>query len=234
MEKDIRVVCGYEWCSVDRFGTLYSSRRKNKAYKLWVDSDGYKHVTTKVAGKNVRISAHRAVAISFLQKPSSDRVFVNHKDGNKSNNFVDNLEWCTAKENSNHAWSTGLIKPKFGVDTSNNKYEEVIIRRICSLIESGYRNKEIISLIPDIDRKLPSDIRAGASWKHISKDYNIFVIRRGRLPSDAVHYVCKCLSEGKTPKEIVGGADNKLVTRSVVKHIKNRVVYKDIVKNYLF
>lgn len=50
---------------------------------------------------------HRLVTITFISNPLH-KLFINHKDGNKKNNRVDNLEWCTRSENCQHAWDTGL------------------------------------------------------------------------------------------------------------------------------
>ena len=61
-------------------------------------------------GDKKRCYAHRLVAIAFLTKPSKYHTEVNHKDGNKLNNYIDNLEWVTPQENQQHAISHELRK----------------------------------------------------------------------------------------------------------------------------
>jgi len=56
------------------------------------------------------VKIHRLVAEYYLQKVEGKKC-VNHKDGNKENNNVENLEWCTYSENTKHAYDTGLLKP---------------------------------------------------------------------------------------------------------------------------
>lgn len=75
-----------------------------KVINGWVQNTGYK----TVALNNKKYSVHRLVAETFIHKPVSKNV-VNHKDGNKLNNNINNLEWCTLKENIHHAYNTGLM-----------------------------------------------------------------------------------------------------------------------------
>lgn len=93
-------------------GQVYSFRRGGKYCKMrpYPNGKGYPRVQL---GDGSRYFIHRLVASNFLV---NDKGYsqVNHKDGNKENNRVTNLEWCTAKQNIKHAWKTGLIKKYHG------------------------------------------------------------------------------------------------------------------------
>lgn len=90
-----------------RSGKLVTSHRDARLLDPSKDSDGYPIVGISVNGDNKVMHVHRLVAISFIPNPES-KPTVNHIDGNKSNNHVDNLEWATWGENNKHAISTGL------------------------------------------------------------------------------------------------------------------------------
>lgn len=68
---------------------------------------GYYLVTLVHEGKRKNCFIHRLVATAFIDNPEN-KPMVNHIDGDKTNNHINNLEWCTAKENSVHAVRTGL------------------------------------------------------------------------------------------------------------------------------
>lgn len=96
--------------------TNYSKRRLTPS----VNSDGYFVVSIKQHGKRFTQSIHRLVAELYLTKVS-DTLQVNHIDGNKQNNKVSNLEWCTASINIKHSYSLGLNKPAIGKKLPSNK-----------------------------------------------------------------------------------------------------------------
>lgn len=72
------------------------------------DENGYLLVGISKDGHSKRVFVHRLVAETFIENPD-DKPTVNHIDGNKENNKVDNLEWATYKENRDHAVRTGLL-----------------------------------------------------------------------------------------------------------------------------
>ena len=74
-------------------------------------SCGYQAVTLAKDGVNRKIRVHKLVALAFIPNPDG-KPEINHKDGDKHNNKVENLEWVTAKENQRHAISTGLRNDK--------------------------------------------------------------------------------------------------------------------------
>lgn len=65
---------------------------------------GYMTVSVRKNGKSKKIKVHRAVMMSFFPRQDADKLDVNHKDGNKKNNSIENLEWCTRGENHKHRY----------------------------------------------------------------------------------------------------------------------------------
>ena len=82
--------------------------KTGRELKHSMSSKGYAYVGLATASKPKAHRIHRLVAEAFIPNPLN-KPYVNHIDGNKLNNTVSNLEWCTALENNLHAYKTGLI-----------------------------------------------------------------------------------------------------------------------------
>ena len=93
------------------------------------NGNGYMVVYLKRDTKRKTKCVHRLVAEVFIDNPNN-LPEVNHIDGNKQNNHVDNLEWCTTSENIKHAYRIGLNYPRKGVENINAKLTEDDVRYI--------------------------------------------------------------------------------------------------------
>ena len=74
----------------------------NKVFKKYITPNGYEQITVGKGYKRKKYLVHRLVAQAFIDNPEN-KPCVNHKDGNKLNNNVNNLEWCTYSENELHS-----------------------------------------------------------------------------------------------------------------------------------
>lgn len=105
------------WKVIEEFGegrysvSNLSNVRNNETNKLIIgdiNNMGYYRVQLHYKGKKKRFMRHILVAKYFIENHDENRKFVNHKDGNKSHNYQENLEWCTQSENEKHAFRNGL------------------------------------------------------------------------------------------------------------------------------
>lgn len=112
MKEVWKDVVGYEnKYKVSNLGRVYSIERNGTKGHFCKEkiSYGYSKVCLVKKSKIKLCALHRLVAIAFIPNPNNYPQ-VNHIDGNKQNNNVDNLEWVTAKQNMEHAYKTGLKK----------------------------------------------------------------------------------------------------------------------------
>lgn len=110
MEEEWRPVKGYEGLyevsNMGRVKSLHTSQ--GIILKQCMNTKGYMGIDLYKNGTRNMKMVHRLVATAFIRNPNNYEV-VNHKNGNKKNNTVDNLEWCTSSYNTKHAYHNGLM-----------------------------------------------------------------------------------------------------------------------------
>ena len=155
------------------YGRIYS-KKTGFILTPTEDKDGYLRVGID---NTTSIGIHRLVAFAFFD-PSTPHYGdqVNHKDGNKKNNHVSNLEWCNCIENIRHAMRIGL-RDNTGEKMWCATYSNEDIENQCKLLEQGYSAPEIAGMlgIPYSDNfsNHIGKIRRKEKWTFISDKYNI-------------------------------------------------------------
>ena len=131
--------------TIERIITLptHSYIKKEKLLKQFKDGRGYLHVKLYDGKGNPKsLCTHRIVASTFIINNDEFKLEVNHIDGNKLNNCVSNLEWCTRGENIKHAYSFRDPNSYKGSGNKNSKLteEQVInIRKEYSVNKTSYK-----------------------------------------------------------------------------------------------
>lgn len=178
MEEIWKDVVDYEGIyKVSNLGNIISCRRlrflnggsfysKQFSKKTAVDKLGYVRVGLTKNGVKKLWCFHRIIAFAFIPN-TENKPFINHIDGNKSNNSVDNLEWCTASENRYHAFRTGLAS-KLGIKNNACKLTESQVLQIRKIHLENPETSLISTAIRfGISKSLVSRINLRQSWKHI-------------------------------------------------------------------
>lgn len=155
MKEEIwKVIEGYPNYEVSNLGRVRNIKF-DRVRKPMIDKDGYLYVVLSLNGKTTNNKIHRLVASAFIPNPENKRE-VNHINGIKTDNRVENLEWNTRSENIRHAHKTGLKrnlnggKPKqrvrcietgqiFETQNQASKYFDCIQGSISQSINRGYK-----------------------------------------------------------------------------------------------
>lgn len=127
---------------------------------------GYYGVSLMKNDKKKRIEIHRLIAITFIPNPA-DKPQVNHKDGDKLNNRVSNLEWCTGSENCKHCLLNGLRKTARGVNKPNSRFTEQDVIDIKTRL-LNLESQATIAKIYSVNPCIIQNINSGRPWKHIT------------------------------------------------------------------
>lgn len=162
------------WESIEGYKGLYEVSnlgrvkriKSNKERLLKVRKNRYGYIYFILSKNNIPKSktVHRLVARAFLANPQN-KPQVNHKNGIKTDNRLNNLEWLTISENHKHAYKIGL-KYQEGENSGNPSLNEKQVRAVKHCLKLGMTNIDISKYFPVTHQQI-SCIKLGKSWKHV-------------------------------------------------------------------
>ena len=150
-------------------GSVYSIKN-DKYIKPHKNHRGYLRVGIYINGKAYKVSIHTMVIKTFGPQQKENQQ-VDHKDGNKENNDIENLEWVTPSENIRRAFKLGLKTAFKGESHAVSVYTDKFIDEMCKAISNGMS-------ISDASKKFNFQssyiysIISGKNWAHISSKYD--------------------------------------------------------------
>ena len=131
---------------VNEYGDVRSLKNHgDRILKKRISRDGYVWYILQINGKGKTMRANRLVANAFIPNPDG-KPTVNHKDGNKKNNYVSNLEWATREEQMAHAYKHHLKRPMRGVLQKKHSLTEEEVREIRRVYKSHSKEYGMIAL----------------------------------------------------------------------------------------
>lgn len=220
---------GFEGYFVTEDGKVFSSRKGG--IKELSQSIQWKYWAVKVTVNGVRkhIHTHRLLAHTFIDNPEN-KPFVNHKDGDKLNCVVSNLEWVTRQENVDHAMENNLVPAMIGVNNGRALLTEDQVKDIYLSLLDGESASELARFYK-VEPTTIGNIKRRTMWKHITKDFPVINIETRALKEseEKVHEVCKLLEVGMKPTPI---ADELEVSLDLVYDLKRRKGFKHITSLY--
>ena len=156
--------------AISNMGRVKRIKKNNKLLCLSKKKSGYIYTCLFKNGHRSYKRIHRLVLENFRPIDNMNNLEVNHKDGTKTNNKLENLEWCTRSENEKHAYKIGL-KNKTGENHNQSKLTNSDIIRIKDLLLNQYENGLItqrkIANIFNVVPSLISQIYRGMRWNYI-------------------------------------------------------------------
>ena len=157
---------------IDKKGIIYSPWRGWHEMAQHQNKQGYKelYLYTNEFGRKC-FKVHRLMLTTFNPVQNIENLQVNHKDGIKNNNALENLEWCSRSENLKHAFNMGLEEKPIGERNPSHKLTNLDVEDICQRLEK----KETLQSIADIyhvSKGCIGHIKQRKTWIFISNKYN--------------------------------------------------------------
>jgi len=163
---------------VSNYGRVKSLTRRRAGEKKYIIKEkilipgthrqGYKTYFLSNGVEKRLLYVHRLVAIAFILNPDpKNKKNINHKWGIKYLNSVNDVEWCTQKENIRHSHRTGLVRPARGKSVNNSVLKEMEVIYIRLIYKTGDCSQEKLGKLFNVSRGCIAKIVTRKTWKHI-------------------------------------------------------------------
>jgi hypothetical protein len=153
-----KLIYGHEDYQIGNLGNVKSNKRKKESLLKPMIRNGYLRIDLN----NKTFTIHRLVAEAFIPNPDN-KSQVNHINGIKTDNRVENLEWVTQSENIRHAIKIGIKKPSLG---ENNGASKLKVNQILEIRNSCLSSRKL-ALIYGVDKSIILDVKNKKTWKHV-------------------------------------------------------------------
>lgn len=157
---------------VNRYSQIYSAL-SNKILAPSYNHAGYIVVSLNcMDGRRIQRKVHRISMMEYCYIEGCEFLEVNHKDGDKENNDISNLEWCTPKENTLHAIENNLRKSWNGSKNPKCKLSESDVKLIYYLYHiEGFEISDLLIEFPLANREMIRNILTGKTWSNVINNY---------------------------------------------------------------
>lgn len=168
---DMFPILEFDGYYIKKNGEVFSTQRGGELRPLRCNasSSGYRAVRIKSNGGKIFIGVHRLLAIMFIPNPHS-KPCINHIDGNKLNNSLENLEWATYQENTQHAYRIGLQVSELGEDKGSSKLTNKEVKEIKQILKTTTLSQKQIGNMFGVGSSAISSIKNGRTWGHLKQE----------------------------------------------------------------
>lgn len=169
MAKQIEIwrpIPGFDNYEASTFGKIRSLKREGALIlKQRFNTSGYLRINLIINKKHTATLVHRLVALAFL--PNHDnKPQVNHKDSNRANNKLSNLEWCTPSENIQHAHNNGRVAVRRGENHHCSVFTDSQVVEIKRRLNNGEGQSDL-GREYGVSNKTIHNIHKETRWKHL-------------------------------------------------------------------